>query len=470
MPKALKNNEPVLVKLRRKFILINMILIASVLIAVFATVCVVNYNQRISEVYSAVTFRMDEPAVNPQTDTDGAGAADAGAEADGVIEDAGASGAGDSAATGTGAAGDGAAAAGSGSGSKRKSGSDQVVATSSYLVSQDGTILKVIDDSLDLDDASAQSAITQALQAAHGGNSQNAKGHFDSLSLFYGVQKSSDGIKVSLASDNYINQSMASLVATLGGVCLGSLAVFFAISFFLSRWALRPVESAWRQQQQFVADASHELKTPLTVIRANNSILLSQPDKTIRSQEQWIQSTETEAECMQGLVNDMLYLARPENQERTSLESDVDFSDIVSSVTLQFESVAFEKGISLDEQIENNLVVRGDAARLQRLASTLVDNACKYADTHGTVRVTLVHASQKCELRVTNTGTAIDPEDLPHLFDRFFRADKARVRSEGGFGLGLSIAKTIAEESHSSIDVRSSETQGTTFTVTLPLV
>ena len=163
-------------------------------------------------------------------------------------------------------------------------------------------------------------------------------------------------------------------------------------------------------------------------------------------------------------------LARPENQERTSLESDVDFSDIVSSVTLQFESVAFEKGISLDEQIENNLVVRGDAARLQRLASTLVDNACKYADTHDTVRVTLVHASQKCELRVTNTGTAIDPEDLPHLFDRFFRADKARVRSEGGFGLGLSIAKTIAEESHGSIDVRSSETQGTTFTVTLPLV
>lgn len=104
---------------------------------------------------------------------------------------------------------------------------------------------------------------------------------------------------------------MLSLIKTLGLVSIVALGAFFLISLFLSRWATRPVERAWRQQQQFVADASHELKTPLTVIIANDSLLRSQPQATVESQMKWIESTDTEAHLMQGLVNDMLYLARP---------------------------------------------------------------------------------------------------------------------------------------------------------------
>lgn len=269
-----------------------------------------------------------------------------------------------------------------------------------------------------------------------------------------------------------------SLAFMLGGVGIAALLVFFLINLGFSRWALRPVAESMKQQQQFTADASHELKTPLTVILANMSILESQPDSSVAEQMQWVESTQTEAERMQLLVNDMLDLARPKDQKQLSkapVLDDVDFSDLVEGEVLQFESVAFERGVEMDSRIKADLHVIGDAERLGRMVATLIDNACKYTEDGGKVVVTLTSRSATgkkpaiARLTVHNNGTPIAPEDLPHLFDRFYRADKARTSGKGGYGLGLAIGREIAREHEGDITVSSSSAEGTTFTVILPL-
>ena len=141
---------------------------------------------------------------------------------------------------------------------------------------------------------------------------------------------------------------------------------------------------------------------------------------------------------------------------------------------LQFESVAFELGVEIDDDIDEGVYVEGDAERLGRMVATLIDNACKYAGDGMSVDVTLRKTlpngmREKAELKVHNDGPAIPEEDLPHVFDRFYRADKARTSSKGGYGLGLAIGQEIAHEHDGTIEVESSEADGTTFTVTLPL-
>ena len=266
------------------------------------------------------------------------------------------------------------------------------------------------------------------------------------------------------------------LAATLAVVEVAALAVFLVISLFFSRWALRPVARVWTQQRRFVADASHDLKTPLTVILANTSIALEHPERSVASQSQWLESTQHEAEAMQGLVGDLLTLAKMDEEEaaaqsgaaRPALE-EVDLSDVIEGEVLQFESVAFERGVKLESQVEPGIKLRGNEQRLRRLAGTLIDNACKYVDDGGAVDVALSRAGKQAKLEVRNTGAPISPEDLPHVFDRFYRADKARTGGAGGHGLGLAIARAIAEEHGGTLTASSTQAEGTAFTATLPL-
>ena len=266
------------------------------------------------------------------------------------------------------------------------------------------------------------------------------------------------------------------LSAQLAVIEVATLAVFFVISLFFSRWALGPVARAWVQQRRFVADASHDLKTPLTVILANTSIALEHPERSVASQSQWLESTQHEAEAMQGLVGDLLELAKMDEEEaaasagapRANFEP-VDLSDLVEGELLQFESVAFERGVQLEPYVQPGISLSGNKQRLRRLASTLIDNACKYVDEGGVVEVTLSETGKHAKLTVRNTGAPIAPEDLPHVFDRFYRADKARTSGAGGHGLGLAIARAIAEEHRGTLTVASTQEAGTTFTATLPI-
>lgn len=451
-------------RLRNKFIFTNMLFVVIVLIVVVFTVSFVNYNQRVEDVYNALGHSVSMSSVS-------SGVGSIPGNGTGNALDSG-NGYGKGTGTGNGAqaapSGEGDASASTHPSGKRESASDQFVATSTYSLDSSGAVTNA-DNALGLDSDSVQSAIDAVKQAQENAGTSSVRGHISSLNLYYEAAENNGSTTIAFASANYVDQNMISLVKTLGTVSLVALAAFFLMSLFLSRWALRPVERAWKQQQQFVADASHELKTPLTVIIANDSILMSQPEATVESQMQWIESTETEAHLMQGLVNDMLDLARPEDAERAVTCGRVDFSDVVESTVLQFESVAFEHGVQLDDSVAPDLFIEGDAARLQRMVSTLVDNACKYVDEKGTVRVTLERTGSTCQLRVNNTGPVVDSEDLPHLFDRFYRSDKARTRGKGGFGLGLSIAKSVVDDHKGTIEAASTAEDGTTFTVVLPL-
>ena len=237
---------------------------------------------------------------------------------------------------------------------------------------------------------------------------------------------------------------------------LAAAGAFFLLSVYLSKWALRPVERAWEQQNQFIADASHELKTPLTVILANLNILSSHRKETIDSQFKWVENTKSEAASMKKLVEDLLFLARSEAGRLPVAEEEVDLGDVVLNSVLPFEPLAFERGITLDTQVEPGIQVWGDRSQLKQLAVILTDNACKYASKNGTVRITVCQSGggRPC-LKVENSGSLIPQEDLEHIFERFYRADKARVRREGGYGLGLSIAKTIVERHRGRIQAES---------------
>ena len=248
-------------------------------------------------------------------------------------------------------------------------------------------------------------------------------------------------------------------------IALAALALLLGVSVLLSHWATRPVEKAWKQQRQFLSDASHELKTPLTVILSNAELLeqTELPDKPAR----WTDNILSEAGRMRSLVEEMLTLARADNMVRTAVLTEVSLSDIAADCALAFEPVAFEAGKSLDYTLAENITVLGDREKLRQLISVLLDNAIKYGADGGTVTLSLEKTDRQAKLTVSNPGDPIPPEQLGHLFERFYRADDSRGE-KSGFGLGLSIAQTIAAEHKGTLKAESDDIS-TRFLYTMPL-
>lgn len=296
-----------------------------------------------------------------------------------------------------------------------------------------------------------------------------AEGSLSKLGLRYRVQAAPGGeIRVAFADLSWERDNLTSLVGTSLLVGAGALGIFFLISLFLSSLSLRPAERAWEQQRRFVADASHELKTPLTVILANTGIVLAHPADTVAGQSKWISYIQEEAGRMKGLVEDLLFLAKSDAGRQPVCPMEISMSELAEGCLLPFEPVAFEAGVALDSRITPGLTLTGDEGQLRRLMMILLDNAVKYAGGGGTVTVLLDRAQERIRLAVHNTGAPIPPEHLPRLFERFYRVDSARGRSEGGYGLGLAIARSIAETHGGKISAESAPETGTTFTVLLP--
>lgn len=295
------------------------------------------------------------------------------------------------------------------------------------------------------------------------------RGSLKGYSLSYLRKETSDGTRIVFADLYYASNSMRGLLINYMILFLAAAGAFYLLSLFLSKWALKPAQRAWQQQNQFIADASHELKTPLTVILANLDILLSHRQDSIESQLKWVDNTKSEAASMKQLVEDLLFLARFEAGAAPAVLGDVDLGDAVLNSVLPFEPIAFEKGIQLETQIEPDIHVLGNRGQLKQLSAILTDNACKYAAKDGTVRVSvsLTQGGKPC-LKVENTGAPIGREELPHIFERFYREDKARTKSAGGYGLGLSIAKAIVENHGGKITVTSAPGEMTAFAVVFP--
>ena len=196
--------------------------------------------------------------------------------------------------------------------------------------------------------------------------------------------------------------------------------------------------------------------------------ILSHPEDTVAAQSKWLEYTHDEAEQMKELVDDLLFLAKSDAARQPAARAETAMSEVALGCLLPFESVAFEAGVALKHRITPGLSLRGDEGQLRRLVMILLDNAVKYAGPGGTVTFTLERHQERLRLAVHNTGEPIPPEHLPHLFERFYRADAARNRSGGGYGLGLAIARSIVEGHHGRLTVTSTAAAGTTFTALLP--
>ena len=251
-------------------------------------------------------------------------------------------------------------------------------------------------------------------------------------------------------------------------VCLliggGALLVLLGVSWLLSGFVSRPVVRTWQDQQQFISDTSHELKTPLTVILSSADLL---EESASGEQQRYVDNILAESRRMKELVEDMLTLSRTESGRAAAPFAPLDLSDLVTDAALRFEPVAFEAGHPLEYDIQNGLSMTGDCQQLDQLVDILLDNAVKYAAPGGAIRLTLDAAGKNAVLAVENPGERIPAEKLPHLFDRFYRVDDARTGA-AGFGLGLAIARQITAR-HKGIIAAASDESATRFTVTLPL-
>ena len=253
--------------------------------------------------------------------------------------------------------------------------------------------------------------------------------------------------------------ALSNLTWTCVGIGMFSAAAFWGISILLARWAVRPVERAWAEQRQFVADASPELKTPLTVILTNAELMQTEPDP------QYARSVLTMATRMRTLVESLLELARVDNGAVRAAFEDTDLSALVEEELLPFEPVYFERGLELDCTVEPGLRVAGSPRHLRQVISILLDNAVNHAPDGSAVRLRLQRQGSTALLTVTNPGD-LSREDCRNIFLRFYRVDAAR--SGGGYGLGLPIAQGIVHSHGGKIWAESRE--GTvTLTVQLPL-
>ena len=245
-----------------------------------------------------------------------------------------------------------------------------------------------------------------------------------------------------------------------------TLLLLLGVSILLARRATAPVERAWQQQRQFLSDASHELKTPLTVILSNAEMLEAAPLE--ERPARWADNIRTEAKQMNSLVEQMLTLARADNADAPPTPmTEHPLSDLATDCVLAFEPVAFEAGKPLESDIAPDVTVLGDADKLRQLISVLLDNAIKYGRDGGTITLTLRRTDRQARLTVSNPGDPIPPDQLRRLFERFYRADASRGQ-QTGFGLGLPIAAAIASEHKGTLKAESDQTS-TRFLFTMPL-
>lgn|GEM_PF-289905 len=246
------------------------------------------------------------------------------------------------------------------------------------------------------------------------------------------------------------------------------IVVMFLLSLMLSKIVLQPVAKAWDDQKRFVADASHELKTPLTVIISNADMMTKSDDMNTDKNQRRLDNIRTESERMKELVQELLDIARGDMTDKVLIKEEVNLSELIDTELLSWDPVYFEAGKQLSSVLDDDVYVLGDATKLKRLVSILTDNALKYSAEGGTVEVSLKRDGKSAQLSVSNKGNPMSAQECKDIFERFYRADKSREEVPG-YGLGLSIATTVAAEHGGRIWAESDGVDTNYFYVRLPI-
>lgn len=235
---------------------------------------------------------------------------------------------------------------------------------------------------------------------------------------------------------NNLNYTTARAVITF----LIIYVILFVVVFLFSFSVFEPIKASFMKQKQFVSNASHELKTPLTIISANTDVLMRKNDD-----DEWVKNIKEQTKRLETLINDMLDMAKMDENKPTLNKEEFNLSDEIIKNTLPFDAVAFETEKIINLDVTPNINYFGDMQSVKKIVNILLDNAVKYTNEGGVISVKLNKKGNKITLSVCNTGSLIDEKDAHKIFERFYRADNSRSRKSGGSGLGLSIAKAIAD-------------------------
>jgi len=323
----------------------------------------------------------------------------------------------------------------------------------SVTLGEDDTVLAVDDGNKDV--YSEEDLIRIAREILNENRTSGKTDH-----LIYIVAQRPDYTLVAFMDNTVAEGSMSTLLRNFLIVGGAAIVVLLIISFIIASRIVRPLEESDRKQRQFISDASHELKTPVAVISTNAELLAREIGKN-----EWLANIRYENERMGVLIKQLLDLSRTENAE-VPMEQ-VDFSRLVAGETLAFETLAFENGKEIQSEIEDGITLTGNRIQLTQLISVLLDNAIRHS-TGAEIRVFLKRQGHHAVLNVVNEGDEIPREKMEHLFDRFYRVDEARNSDGQHYGLGLSIAKAVAEKHGGSIHVSCPEGR-ILFTVSLPI-
>lgn len=317
---------------------------------------------------------------------------------------------------------------------------------------------------IDIDSSELQNAVNIILKS---GNTSD-KVSIDGSSYSYLKQNTSLGTKIAFVDRTQYQNLLAELLRTFILIGSISLVALLMISIYLTNKTIKPIKETFENQKQFIADASHELKTPLTIIKTNTSLILSHPDDIIRNQSKWLNYINSQTDRMSILINEMLSLAKLDANENNLTLASINISKLIESMLLMFDAVIYENNIELETSIIKNLYINGDKESIKKLFSIIMDNAIKHTNKNGKIEVSLSSDKNKIRMIIRNTGDGIAEEYLEKIFERFYRADSSRDRNTGGYGLGLSIAKSIVKQHKGKIYAQSKFGESTSFIVEIP--
>ncbi len=254
------------------------------------------------------------------------------------------------------------------------------------------------------------------------------------------------------------------LTASIGISLGGTLAVFLLLLLFSGR-IVRPIAESYEKQKRFITDAGHELKTPITIIRADADVLESELDEA----NEWISDIRRQTGRLAELTEDLIYLSKMEEEKPALQMQELSLSELVDETAQSFQSLALSKGKRFSASVAPELQVKGDEKALGKLVSILLDNAMKYSTEGGTVELTLEKTGKNARLIVRNSTPPMEKGSADRLFERFAREDRSRNSASGGFGLGLAIAKAVTEAHKGTIRAESEDGASLTVTAELPL-
>lgn len=332
-------------------------------------------------------------------------------------------------------------------------------------LSSDGTIQKEFKSyEVSTNNDTLQSVVNQVLKSGK----ISGKVDISSSTYSYLIGNGPFGTKIAFMERSMYDNMLFQLLKTLIAIGFISLIALLFISIYLTNKSIIPIKETFEKQKQFIADASHELKTPLAIIKTNTSLVLASPDDTIKSQSKWINYINLQTDRMSELINDMLSIAKMDATENKLPLSPINISKVIESMILMFDAVIYENNITLETDITKNLFINGDNESLKKLFSIIMDNAIKHTNKNGIISVSLYSDKNNVKMIVRNTGEGIAPEHLERIFERFYRVDSSRDRETGGYGLGLSIATSIVNQHKGKIYAKSKVGEYTSFIVEIP--